>query len=104
MYQIQSQLNKALDDMSASLFTLKEGMSYTTELPSKGLSQAKVMEKIKEYDTLSKSSFSPEIPASLSVFLIFIADKKTCLLIFQKDNIFEKASGFSRLNLLLQMR
>lgn len=89
--------------MSASLFTLKEGMSYTTELPSKGLSQAKVMEKIKEYDTLSKSSFSPEIPASLSVFLIFIADKKTCLLIFQKD-IFEKASGFSRLNLLLQMR
>lgn len=90
--------------MSASLFTLKEGMSYTTELPSKGLSQAKVMEKIKEYDTLSKSSFSPEIPASLSVFLIFIADKKTCLLIFQKDNIFEKASGFSRLNLLLQMR
>uniref|UniRef100_A0A3P8QKJ3 sphinganine-1-phosphate aldolase n=1 Tax=Astatotilapia calliptera TaxID=8154 RepID=A0A3P8QKJ3_ASTCA len=51
---IQSQLNKALDDMSASLFTLKEGMSYTTELPSKGLSQAKVMEKIKEYDTLNE--------------------------------------------------
>uniref|UniRef100_A0A3P8QJ96 sphinganine-1-phosphate aldolase n=1 Tax=Astatotilapia calliptera TaxID=8154 RepID=A0A3P8QJ96_ASTCA len=48
------QLNKALDDMSASLFTLKEGMSYTTELPSKGLSQAKVMEKIKEYDTLNE--------------------------------------------------
>uniref|UniRef100_A0A669C5K3 sphinganine-1-phosphate aldolase n=1 Tax=Oreochromis niloticus TaxID=8128 RepID=A0A669C5K3_ORENI len=55
---IQSKLNKALDDMSASLCTLKEGMSYTTELPSKGLSQAKVMEKIKEYDTLSKSSFN----------------------------------------------
>uniref|UniRef100_A0A669DQQ2 sphinganine-1-phosphate aldolase n=1 Tax=Oreochromis niloticus TaxID=8128 RepID=A0A669DQQ2_ORENI len=53
---IQSKLNKALDDMSASLCTLKEGMSYTTELPSKGLSQAKVMEKIKEYDTLSNIS------------------------------------------------
>uniref|UniRef100_A0AAQ5ZIZ4 sphinganine-1-phosphate aldolase n=1 Tax=Amphiprion ocellaris TaxID=80972 RepID=A0AAQ5ZIZ4_AMPOC len=57
---IQSQLNKALDDMSASLCTLKEGMSYTKELPSKGLSQSQVMDKIKEYETLSKSSFIPE--------------------------------------------
>lgn len=41
--------------MSASLCTLKEGMSYTKQLPSKGLSQAQVLEKIREYQTLSKS-------------------------------------------------
>ncbi|MEQ2165495.1 hypothetical protein GOODEAATRI_017419, partial [Goodea atripinnis] len=51
---IQRQLNKALDDMSASLCTLKEGMSYTKQLPSKGLTQSQVMEKIKEYDTLRR--------------------------------------------------
>uniref|UniRef100_A0A669E2Z6 sphinganine-1-phosphate aldolase n=1 Tax=Oreochromis niloticus TaxID=8128 RepID=A0A669E2Z6_ORENI len=72
---IQSKLNKALDDMSASLCTLKEGMSYTTELPSKGLSQAKVMEKIKEYDTLSKSSFSPEIPKGLVSGAVYWGDE-----------------------------
>ncbi|CAG6017833.1 unnamed protein product [Menidia menidia] len=49
---IQGQLNKALDDMSLSLCTLKEGMSYTKELPPKGLAQSQVMEKIKEYETL----------------------------------------------------
>lgn len=53
--QIQAQLNKALDDMSASLCTLKEGMSYTKQLPSKGLSQSQVLDKIREYETLSKS-------------------------------------------------
>ncbi|XP_030604357.1 sphingosine-1-phosphate lyase 1 isoform X2 [Archocentrus centrarchus] len=51
---IQSKLNKALDDMSASMCTLKEGMSYTTELPSKGLTQSQVMDKIREYDTLNE--------------------------------------------------
>ncbi|KAM9365744.1 sphingosine-1-phosphate lyase 1 [Pholidichthys leucotaenia] len=50
---IQNQLNKVLDDMSVSLCTLKEGMSYTTELPRKGLSQSEVMEKIREYQTLN---------------------------------------------------
>uniref|UniRef100_A0A1A8FH61 sphinganine-1-phosphate aldolase n=1 Tax=Nothobranchius korthausae TaxID=1143690 RepID=A0A1A8FH61_9TELE len=50
---IQKQLNKALDDMSESVCTLKEGMSYTRELPSKGLSQSQVLDKIKEYDTLN---------------------------------------------------
>uniref|UniRef100_A0A8C6NXD2 sphinganine-1-phosphate aldolase n=1 Tax=Nothobranchius furzeri TaxID=105023 RepID=A0A8C6NXD2_NOTFU len=50
---IQKQLNKALDDMSESVCTLKEGMSYTRELPSKGLSQNQVLDKIKEYDTLN---------------------------------------------------
>ncbi|KAL6101487.1 sgpl1 [Pungitius sinensis] len=50
---IQSQLNKALVDMSASLCTLKEGMSYTKQLPSKGLSQSQVLDKIREYETLN---------------------------------------------------
>lgn len=67
LQQIQSQLNKALDDMSASLCTLKEGMSYTKQLPSKGLSQSQVLDKIREYETLSKSSFIPELQGSLSV-------------------------------------
>ncbi|KAM3606732.1 uncharacterized protein V6R79_022267 [Siganus canaliculatus] len=51
---IQSQLNKALDDMSVSLCTLKEGMSYTKQLPSKGLSQSQVLDKIREYETLNE--------------------------------------------------
>lgn len=51
---IQSQLNKALDDMSVSLCTLREGMSYTQQLPSKGLSQNQVLDKIKEYETLNE--------------------------------------------------
>ncbi|XP_077585135.1 sphingosine-1-phosphate lyase 1 isoform X2 [Stigmatopora nigra] len=51
---IQSQLNKALDDMSASLCTLKNGMGYTKKLPSKGLSQKQVLEKISEYQTLNE--------------------------------------------------
>ncbi|XP_034007921.1 sphingosine-1-phosphate lyase 1 isoform X1 [Trematomus bernacchii] len=51
---IQTQLNKALDDMSVSLCTLKEGMSYTKQLPSKGLSQSQVLDKIREYETLSE--------------------------------------------------
>ncbi|XP_047198304.1 sphingosine-1-phosphate lyase 1 isoform X2 [Hippoglossus stenolepis] len=50
---IQGQLNKALDDMSASLCTLKNGMSYTKQLPSKGLSQSQVLDKIREYETLN---------------------------------------------------
>ena len=44
--------------MSASLCTLKEGMSYTKQLPSKGLSQIQVLDKIREYQTLSKSLLS----------------------------------------------
>ncbi|CAL8299712.1 unnamed protein product [Merluccius merluccius] len=50
---IQSQLNKALDDMSVSLCTLKEGMSYTHQLPSTGLSQVQVLDLIREYQTLN---------------------------------------------------
>ncbi|XP_034040546.1 sphingosine-1-phosphate lyase 1 [Thalassophryne amazonica] len=51
---IQNQLNKALDDMSASLCTLKEGMEYTTQLPTQGLSQSQVLAKIQEYQTLNE--------------------------------------------------
>lgn len=55
--------------MSASLCTLKEGMSYTKQLPSKGLTQSQVLDKIREYETLSKSAVIPDRPASSSVEL-----------------------------------
>uniref|UniRef100_A0A8C7H2H2 sphinganine-1-phosphate aldolase n=1 Tax=Oncorhynchus kisutch TaxID=8019 RepID=A0A8C7H2H2_ONCKI len=51
---IQTQLNKALDDMSVSLCALKEGMNYTKQLPEQGLTQAEVLDRISEYETLSK--------------------------------------------------
>ncbi|XP_051504453.1 sphingosine-1-phosphate lyase 1-like isoform X2 [Myxocyprinus asiaticus] len=51
---IQSQLNKALDDMSLSLCTLKEGMSYTKQLPAQGLNHKQLLDKIREYETLSE--------------------------------------------------
>lgn len=41
--------------MSTSVCTLKEGMTYIKHLPSKGLSQSQVLDKIREYETLSKS-------------------------------------------------
>lgn len=55
--------------MSASLCTLKEGMSYTKQLPSKGLTQSQVLDKIREYETLSKSAVIPNLPVSSSVEL-----------------------------------
>ncbi|KAL7889888.1 hypothetical protein AOLI_G00021460 [Acnodon oligacanthus] len=51
---IQKQLNKALDDMSMSLCTLKEGMSYTKLLPAQGLSQKQVLDSIRQYQTLNE--------------------------------------------------
>uniref|UniRef100_A0A667Y9N7 sphinganine-1-phosphate aldolase n=1 Tax=Myripristis murdjan TaxID=586833 RepID=A0A667Y9N7_9TELE len=36
------------------LCTLKEGMSYTKQLPSHGLSQSQVLDRIREYETLSE--------------------------------------------------
>uniref|UniRef100_A0A8C7UP93 sphinganine-1-phosphate aldolase n=1 Tax=Oncorhynchus mykiss TaxID=8022 RepID=A0A8C7UP93_ONCMY len=51
---IQTQLNKALDDMSVSLCTLKEGMNYTKQLPEQGLTQAEVLDRISEYETLNE--------------------------------------------------
>uniref|UniRef100_A0A673WEC4 sphinganine-1-phosphate aldolase n=1 Tax=Salmo trutta TaxID=8032 RepID=A0A673WEC4_SALTR len=51
---IQTQLKKALDDMSVSLCALKEGMSYTKQLPEQGLTQAEVLDRISEYETLNE--------------------------------------------------
>ncbi|KAF5890422.1 sphingosine-1-phosphate lyase 1-like, partial [Clarias magur] len=55
---IQKQLNKALDDMSMSLCTLKKGMSYTKCLPTHGLTQKQVLDSIKEYQTLNEVQWS----------------------------------------------
>jgi len=41
--------------MSVSLCTLKEGMSYTKHLPAQGLTQKQLLDKIREYETLSES-------------------------------------------------
>ncbi|XP_035655805.1 sphingosine-1-phosphate lyase 1-like isoform X1 [Oncorhynchus keta] len=51
---IQTQLNKALYDMSVSLCALKEGMNYTKQLPEQGLTQAEVLDRISEYETLNE--------------------------------------------------
>ncbi|XP_062851648.1 sphingosine-1-phosphate lyase 1 [Trichomycterus rosablanca] len=51
---IQKQLNKALDDMSMSVCTLKEGMSYTKLLPTQGLTQKQVLDSIRQYQTLNE--------------------------------------------------
>ncbi|KAI5107971.1 sphingosine-1-phosphate lyase 1 isoform X1 [Silurus meridionalis] len=55
---IQNQLNKALDDMSMSLCTLKEGMSYAKHLPAQGLTQKQVLDSIKQYQTLNEVKWS----------------------------------------------
>ncbi|XP_026878408.2 sphingosine-1-phosphate lyase 1 [Electrophorus electricus] len=55
---IQNQLNKALDDMSVSLCTLKEGMSYTKHLPAQGLTQEQVLDSIRQYQTLNEVQWS----------------------------------------------
>ncbi|MBN3295852.1 SGPL1 lyase, partial [Amia calva] len=51
---IQAQLNKALDDMASSLFTLKDGMSYTCALPVQGLLQSEVLEELKQYSAMGE--------------------------------------------------
>lgn len=51
---IQKKLNKALDDMSVSVCTLKEGMSYTKLLPAQGLTQKQVLDSIRQYQTLNE--------------------------------------------------
>ncbi|XP_060728613.1 sphingosine-1-phosphate lyase 1 [Tachysurus vachellii] len=55
---IQNQLNKALDDMSMILCTLKEGMSYTKCLPTQGLTQEQVLDNIREYQSLNEVQWS----------------------------------------------
>ncbi|KAG7333986.1 hypothetical protein KOW79_002393 [Hemibagrus wyckioides] len=55
---IQNQLNKALDDMSMSLCTLKEGMSYMKCLPTQGLTQKQVLDSIRQYQSLNEVQWS----------------------------------------------
>ncbi|XP_023864415.1 sphingosine-1-phosphate lyase 1-like isoform X2 [Salvelinus namaycush] len=40
--------------MSVSLCALKEGMNYTKQLPEQGLTQAEVLDRISEYETLNE--------------------------------------------------
>lgn len=82
LWQIQGQLDKVLDDMSASLCTLKDGMSYTKQLPSKGLSQSQVLDKIREYETLSKCASSPDPPTSSPALLQGELQKKNWTFVF----------------------
>lgn len=49
---IQKHVNKARSDVAANLTFLKEAKNYVKTLPTKGLNQTDVMEKIKEYSTL----------------------------------------------------
>nr|XP_033796849.1 sphingosine-1-phosphate lyase 1 isoform X2 [Geotrypetes seraphini] len=50
--QIQKKLDKAVDDMISTMLCLKDGISYVKALPAKGLEQAKVLQKVKEYNSL----------------------------------------------------
>ncbi|KAM8924582.1 sphingosine-1-phosphate lyase 1 [Pelodytes ibericus] len=53
--QIQSKLNKALDEMSKSM--VKEGLNYVHALPQTGLRQEQVMEKLKQYSAMGHVSW-----------------------------------------------
>ncbi|MEE6488538.1 hypothetical protein FKM82_015257 [Ascaphus truei] len=55
--QIQTQLNKALEDMSERMLNLKDGMSYMKALPPLGLKQEQVMEKLKRYSSIGEVSW-----------------------------------------------
>ncbi|XP_043911717.1 sphingosine-1-phosphate lyase 1 [Protopterus annectens] len=52
--QIQLKLNNAVDDMASRFFMLKDGMSYITSLPEKGLSKSEVLQKLTEYSSLAE--------------------------------------------------
>ncbi|XP_067876512.1 sphingosine-1-phosphate lyase 1 [Heterodontus francisci] len=49
---IQKKLNKALDDLSTSVLTLKDGMTYVTSLPAHGLAESELLLKLKDYSTM----------------------------------------------------
>ncbi|XP_041032482.1 sphingosine-1-phosphate lyase 1 isoform X1 [Carcharodon carcharias] len=51
---IQKQLNKALDDLSTSVLTLKDGMTYITSLPAHGLAESELLLKLKDYSTMGE--------------------------------------------------
>uniref|UniRef100_A0A673JV82 sphinganine-1-phosphate aldolase n=1 Tax=Sinocyclocheilus rhinocerous TaxID=307959 RepID=A0A673JV82_9TELE len=78
---IQNQLNKALDDMSMSLCTLKEGMSYTKLLPAQGLTHKQLLDKIREYETLSESPAAYWAKGKVSGAVYWGDEKLTDLLV-----------------------
>uniref|UniRef100_UPI00398F6514 sphingosine-1-phosphate lyase 1-like isoform X2 n=1 Tax=Pristiophorus japonicus TaxID=55135 RepID=UPI00398F6514 len=49
---IQKQLNKALDELSSSVLTLKDGMTYVTSLPARGMTESELLVKLKDYSTM----------------------------------------------------
>ncbi|XP_007896093.1 sphingosine-1-phosphate lyase 1 [Callorhinchus milii] len=49
---IQKQLDKAMDDLTTSVTTLKAGMTYIKALPSHGLKETDLLAKLKEYTLL----------------------------------------------------
>uniref|UniRef100_A0A671P649 sphinganine-1-phosphate aldolase n=1 Tax=Sinocyclocheilus anshuiensis TaxID=1608454 RepID=A0A671P649_9TELE len=78
---IQNQLNKALDDMSMSLCTLKEGMCYTKLLPAQGLTHKQLLDKIREYETLSESPSAYWAKGKVSGAVYWGDEKLTDLLV-----------------------
>uniref|UniRef100_A0A8C5PR50 Sphingosine-1-phosphate lyase 1 n=1 Tax=Leptobrachium leishanense TaxID=445787 RepID=A0A8C5PR50_9ANUR len=55
--KIQSQLDKALDDMSERMLGQETNVHYLKALPQNGLKQEQVLEKLKEYSALGKMSW-----------------------------------------------
>ncbi|XP_060710242.1 sphingosine-1-phosphate lyase 1 isoform X2 [Hemiscyllium ocellatum] len=51
---VQKQLNKALDDLSTSVLTLKDGTTYITSLPAQGLAESELLLKLKDYSTMGE--------------------------------------------------
>lgn len=51
--QIQKQINKALDDVTSSLPFLKDEKGYIKALPAQGISQDELLEKMKDYSSMS---------------------------------------------------
>nr|XP_014341249.1 PREDICTED: sphingosine-1-phosphate lyase 1 isoform X2 [Latimeria chalumnae] len=51
---IQKKLNKALDDMTISLCTLKEGMTYVKSLPLQGMTESELLKKLEEYSSMAQ--------------------------------------------------
>ncbi|XP_048419427.1 sphingosine-1-phosphate lyase 1 [Stegostoma tigrinum] len=51
---VQKKLNKALDDLSTSVLTLKDGTTYITSLPAQGLAEPELLLKLKDYSTMGE--------------------------------------------------
>ncbi|XP_072881452.1 sphingosine-1-phosphate lyase 1 [Hemitrygon akajei] len=52
---IQKQLDKALNDLSSSVLTLEDGMTYVTSLPAHGLTESDLLLKVKEYTAMGET-------------------------------------------------